>query len=201
MPVIYRPPVALSLDEIKAVTAYLQSLGGEVDVAAINNSSFLEQVKVAATAPASPGPSLLLEGDPEIGKELFFDPESPAGCAKCHTVGEEGGQVGPELTTIAAAQPLDYIIESILHPSAVIVPGFEPVLIITKDSLYVTGIVKEEDTETVAVADSQGKIQQVRKVDIAKQVPQQTSIMPDGFAEILTVRDFHDLLAFLRTLK
>jgi putative heme-binding domain-containing protein len=201
MPTIYRPPIALSLDEIKAVAAYLQSLGGEVDVAAITGSRFLEQVQVAAAAPTPQGPTLLLEGDPEAGKDLFFDPESPAGCAKCHTVQGQGGKVGPELTTIAGAQPLEYLIESVLKPSAVIVAGFEPVLLITRDGQYLTGIVKQEDAESLEIADSQGQLQQVRKADLQERVPQETSIMPGNFAEILTVQDFHNLLAFLQTLK
>jgi putative heme-binding domain-containing protein len=201
MPVIYRPPIALSPDEIKAVATYLQSIGGEVDVAAISGSRFLEQVKVVAAAPASEGPALLVEGDPEMGEDLFFDPESPAGCAKCHTVKDKGGEVGPELTTIASAQPLEYIMESILKPSEVIVTGFEPTLIITKDGRYVTGIVKRETDQVIELADSQGEIQKVRKAEVKEVVPQTTSIMPENFAEILTVQDLHDIIAFLETLK
>jgi len=32
-------------------------------------------------------------------------------------------------------------------------------------------------------------------------VPQKISLMPGNFGEILTVKDFHDLLAYLVTLK
>jgi putative heme-binding domain-containing protein len=201
MPVIYRPPIALKPDEIKAAVSYLQSIGGEVDVAAMDGSPFLEQVKVAAAASAPQGPSLLLEGDPEMGKELFFNSESPAGCAKCHKVGEEGSDVGPELTTIAAAQPLEYIIESILNPNAAIVAGFKTTLLITRDGRYLTGVVQREDDQVIEIADSQGRIQRVSKAEVAERAPQETSPMPGGFDEILTVKDFHDLLAFLQTLK
>lgn len=201
MPVIYRPPIALSVDEIKAVVSYLQSIGGEMDIAAITDSRFLEQVKVAAAAPTPEGPSLLLEGDPEMGEDLFFDLESPAGCAKCHTVKDKGAKVGPELTTVASAQPLEYLIESILKPSAVIVTGFEPILIITKDDRYITGIVKSEDDQVIEVANSQGQIQKVRKAEVKERVPQDVSIMPENFGEILTVQDLHDILAYLETLK
>ncbi len=201
MPVIFRPPIALSVDEIKAVTSYIQGIGGEVDVAAINTSPFMEQVKVSAAAPAPPSPSLLLEGDPEMGQSLFFDPESPAGCAKCHTVKDTGGKVGPELTNIAGQQPAEYIIESILTPSAVIVTGFEATLIITKDGRYITGVVRREDDQVIEIADNQGEIQKVRKADVKDRVLQDVSIMPEGFGEILTIKDFHDLLAFLMTLQ
>ncbi|MCH7760633.1 cytochrome c, partial [candidate division TA06 bacterium] len=35
MPLVYKPPILLQPDEIKAVISYLQSLGGEVDIGAI----------------------------------------------------------------------------------------------------------------------------------------------------------------------
>jgi len=201
MPVIYRPPIALSLDEVKAVASHLQSIGGGVDIVAITDSRFLEQVKVVAAAPAPEGPALLMEGDPEMGEDLFFDLESPAGCAKCHTVKDKGGKVGPELTTIASAQPLEYIIEAILKPSAVIVTGFEPTLIITKNGRYITGIVQREDDQVIELADSQGHLQKVRKAEVKEVVPQTVSIMPENFGEILTVKDLHDILAYVATLK
>jgi putative heme-binding domain-containing protein len=91
--------------------------------------------------------------------------------------------------------------ESILKPSEVIVTGFEPTLIITKDGRYVTGIVKREDDQVIELADSQGQIQKVRKAEVKEVVPQTTSIMPENFAEILTVQDLHDIIAFLETLK
>ncbi len=201
MPIIYKPPIALSFDEIKAIASYLQSIGGEVDVASISSSRFLGQVKVAAAAAAPQGPSLLLDGDAAMGESLFFDPEGPAGCATCHKVKEKGGKVGPDLTTIAGAQPLEYIVESILKPSAVIVTGFEATLLITKDGRYITGIVKEEDSNAIKLADTQGQIQEVRKGGLQERSPQKTSIMPGNYSEILTVKEFSDLLAFLETLK
>lgn len=204
MPVIWKPPIALKPEEIKAVIMYLQNQVGVVDSAAIDRSPFFQRLTAtAATAGAEVAEAWkpYLPGDVEVGKELFFNPESPAGCAKCHTAGDQGGKVGPELTKIAAIQPPQYIIESILEPSKVIVPGFEVTLIKTKDGRFLTGIVKEEDADTIAIADSQGQLQKVAKAEIAERVPQKPSIMPENFSEILTVKDLHDLLGFLLTLK
>jgi nitric oxide reductase subunit C len=65
--------------------------------------------------------------------------ELPAQCKACHTVNGVGGAVGPELTHVAthaaqriedptysgsATTPEEYIHESIMEPSAYIVPGF-----------------------------------------------------------------------------
>lgn len=204
MPVVWRPPIALRPDEIRAVTLYLQSLGGDADVASIDKSPFFAQVQAAtakAQAGAAQAPKLLIPGDPAAGKELFYNPESPAGCAKCHRVGKEGGDVGPELTTIAAAQPLEYLIESILEPNKVIVKGYEAVLLKTNDGRFVTGVVKKEGPDFVEVGDPTGKIQRLAKAEVAERVPQTTSMMPGNFGEVLTVKDFHDIVAYLQTLK
>ena len=205
MPVIWKPPIALKPEQIKAVTMYLQIQGGAEDLAAIEKSPFFKRLEAtAATAGAgqvSEAWKPYLQGDAEEGKELFFDPESPAGCAKCHAIGDQGGTVGPELTKVAAVQTPQYILESVLEPSKVVPKEFKPVLIITKKGQYLGGIVKSEDDKIIRLADSQGQIQDVAKAEIAERVPQDTSLMPGNFAEILTVQDLHNLLAYLTTLK
>ncbi|MDP6560358.1 MAG: c-type cytochrome, partial [Candidatus Binatia bacterium] len=190
MPVVWKPPVALKPGGIKAIIAYLQSQGGSVDIGAIK----LPKKIMAATAKGEGEVAWkpYMTGDPESGMELFFDPESPAGCGKCHIIGGKGGTVGPELTKIAAVQTPQYILESVLEPSKVVPKEFKPTLIITKKGQYLAGIVKGEDEKIIRLANSQGKFQEVLKAEIKERVPQDTSLMPENFAEILTVQDLHN---------
>jgi putative heme-binding domain-containing protein len=197
MPNPMLPPIRLSANEVRAVIVYLQSLGGKVDVAAIKLPAALT-AKAAAPAEAW---SPYMQGDPTKGEKLFFDLDSHAACGKCHKVGNRGGDVGPELTAIAGTRDAKFIIEAILDPSKEIASGYEPILIITRNDRYVTGIIKKEDAAAVEVADSQGKIQRVARADIKQRTPQTTSLMPGNFKEILTVEEFHDVLAFVLTLK
>jgi putative heme-binding domain-containing protein len=204
MPVIWRPPIALKPEEIKAAVTYLQSQGGSVDVAAIDKSPFFQKLKaVAATVGAAVGEAWrpYVQGDPKAGEELFFHPESPVGCGKCHAIGQKGGKVGPELAHLAAIRTAQFVIEAILEPSKEIASGFDSILIETKDGRLITGIIKQEDPAFITVADSQGQLQKVAKAEIAERVPQKISLMPGNFGEILTVKDFHDLLAFLMSQK
>ncbi len=198
MPNPMRPPIRLTPDEIKAVIAYLQSLGETVDVAAIKlPAGLMAQVAQGRAEEVKP----YLAGDPKKGERLFFDPESNAACAKCHRVNGKGGVVGPELTGVAGTREARFIIESILEPSKEIASGYEPILITTTQGRYITGVIKREDANAVEVVDSQAEVHRIPRAQIQEKTPQKTSLMPENFREILTVEEFHDLLAFVLTLK
>ncbi|MBI3995248.1 MAG: c-type cytochrome [Nitrospirae bacterium] len=204
MPTVYKPPIALKVDQILAVDLYLQSLGGEPNAEALMKSPYFELLKKAAgsqSAATTVAFKPYLQGDPEKGKEIFFDPNSKTPCAKCHTVGDKGGKVGPELTNVAGTRDIPYIIQSILEPSAEIASGFEPFLIVTTDGEFITGVKKEEDDKSVTLADTDGQRQKISKDKIEKMVQQKKSIMPDNFRDLLTMDEFHNLLAFLETLQ
>ncbi len=199
MPNPTRPPISLKPDEVRAVVTYLQSLGGTVDLATITLPAGLTARASQAGSAEEVRP--YLPGDPKKGEALFFDPDSNAGCGKCHRVGDRGGGVGPELTHVAGTRDLKFIVESILEPSKQIASGYEPILVITKEGQYLTGIIKREDASTIEIVDNQGQVQKVSKDRIQQRAPQKTSLMPENFREILTVEEFHDVLAFLQTLK
>ena len=93
MPEVYLPPISLNPDEITAVIMYLQAQGCEPDAATIN---LPPEILNAARANVSAGEpfSLVVTGDPEAGRALFFDAEGTAACAKCHTVADVDCVVG-----------------------------------------------------------------------------------------------------------
>lgn len=127
---IDRPPIALKDDEIRSVLLFLLSKSGvdpSPDVAkeiAVAQRRFAGRATVALS---QGGPALKLpEGDPDQGREAF----QKLGCLQCHKIhgvpydGVAG--VGPELTGIGAIQTEHYLLESILNPSAVILPDPSP---------------------------------------------------------------------------
>lgn len=97
----------------------------------------------------------------ESGEKLFFD---RAACAACHRVGERGGMiVGPNLgvgdgmdevfSARAAGRrpelsPIEYAVESILDPDAIVVPTYAPGVMKAIDDLPA----KLDDQEIVSVA-------------------------------------------------
>ena len=111
MPEVDRPPIALNRSEVWAVTAFLQSLGGTVDVT-------LNDVPATAGAAAAGGGGAVAElkipGDPKAGEAVF---QGKGTCIACHTAGKIGAaHVGPDLSQIAKIQTPDYIMKKILDP-------------------------------------------------------------------------------------
>lgn len=200
MPFVYEPPISLNQEELTAVITYLQTQGGEVDQSAIKIPVEVVKKISAGKKGAVVAWAPYMEGDPEVGETLFFDTESNAGCAKCHTVKEKGAKIGPELTTVAGTRTVQFLVESILKPSAVIASGFEPYLIITTDGEYITGVKKSEDEEWIELANQEGEIIEIHKDDIETISPQKTSIMPN-FSKTLNMEEFHNILSFLLKLQ
>ena len=104
----------LPADQVWAVIAYLESLGGTVDVTADDVRSS-QQSAAAAPAPAGATASL----DPQ---EIL----NANGCAGCHSLRGQGGAVGPRFDGVGTRLTRDLIRESILTPGATITAGFEP---------------------------------------------------------------------------
>ena len=81
-------------------------------------------------------------------------------CLSCHTLYAVGGKVGPEITG-ANRGSIDYLLENILDPSAVIPKEYAATRFVLTDDRTVTGIVKGEvngvltvmtDRETLTIA-------------------------------------------------
>jgi len=133
------PPIALSHAEILAVIAYLNSLGGNTD------EGFIQQLREARgnvdlVTPKEDADEVklpILPGNVEAGRKIFEGKE--LACSKCHQVDGEGGQVGPELTAIAASQNAEYLLESLIEPSDVIVRGYKQMIVLLDTGLSVWG--------------------------------------------------------------
>jgi putative heme-binding domain-containing protein len=205
MPLVFKPPIQLNPEEIGAVISYMQTLGGEVDIKSIK---LPDEILKAGAEPIEPWKPYL-SGDSEAGEYMFFDGESNAACSKCHVVVDSAGiargsDTGPELTGIVGIRTPQFIIDSILDPNVEIASGYEQVLIITKDGMYLDGIPIREDSEAIVITRQDGD--RVVEITIAKDqietlAPQTTSMMPGNYSEILTIQEFHDIMAYLMTLK
>jgi quinoprotein glucose dehydrogenase len=138
-------------------------------------------------------------GNAELGKKIFFDrPE--AQCVRCHKVNGTGGDVGPDLSHVAAQKPREYLLESIVLPNKQIAPGFESVLVTLKSDESYAGVVKSETDSELVLNSTETGVLKLKKSEI-KSRRASLSPMPDGLGQILTKSDLRNLVEFLASLK
>jgi putative heme-binding domain-containing protein len=130
-------------------------------------------------------------GDPVQGK-LVFDQQ----CAKCHRHGNEGGQVGPDLSGVAAV-PREELLVHILDPSRAVEGNYVAYTVATTDGRVISGLLAAETRTTVELLDAEAKRQVVVREDIDEMVASKKSLMPEGFEKQITPTQLNDLLAFL----
>lgn len=158
-------------------------------------------IRSLARSPADSTWQPYLKGDPEAGRKLFFDEKGKAQCAKCHSVNREGGRVGPALDRIASRRAPEYVMESIVQPSKDIDPDFEAVQIVTAKGIVIVGLRVNESNFSIQVREEKGAFHSLLKNELESVTVLKKSLMPDNVAEVLTVKELHDLFAYLMTLE
>ncbi|MGO9464326.1 MAG: PVC-type heme-binding CxxCH protein [Isosphaeraceae bacterium] len=136
-------------------------------------------------------PELSKGGDPARGKLVFQQQ-----CAKCHRHGNEGGQVGPDLSGTAALPRTELLIH-ILDPSRSVEGNFVQYTVATVDGRMIAGLLASETRTTVELLDAEAKRHVVVREDIEQMTASKKSLMPEGFEKQVSSRDLNDLLAFL----
>ncbi|MGJ8643289.1 MAG: PVC-type heme-binding CxxCH protein [Luteolibacter sp.] len=139
-------------------------------------------------------------GDPYRGEEIYR--RKALSCTGCHAIGSAGAQIGPNLATIGSSAPTDYMVESILEPSAAIAEHYENTLITMKDGSAHMGVISFKSNNEVVLMDSAqgGKEIRLRADEIAKE-QSMPSLMPAGLADQLASRqEFLDLAKFISVL-
>jgi len=135
-------------------------------------------------------PDYLKTADRSQGRHLFART-----CVSCHVLFGEGGKIGPELTGSQRAN-LDYVLENILDPSAVVASDYQVTLVQTKDGRLITGIIKQENDKVVTVQ-TQNESIPVLKSEIEERTKSAVSMMPEGLLDKLKNEEVRDLVAYL----
>jgi PQQ-dependent dehydrogenase (methanol/ethanol family) len=141
-------------------------------------------------------------GNLAAGEQLFF---GKANCAACHEVNGRGTIVGPDLST-AGRLPAELLRQKILTPSTNTNtqgrgrrrgPSFAVVK--TKTGQELRGIVRNEDTFTLLLIDTTGKLQRFDKQNLAELRYEAQSLMPGDYGQRLSEAELQNLVAYLKT--
>lgn len=189
MPKVYRSPIGLREEQIKAVIAYLQSQGGEVDTWAVDVDRRQLQVEPAFNPFRS--------GDLLRGKATFKE----VGCGNCHAVGSEGGGVGPELTAIGAYRNWEWLAESILDPDAEIGHEWTGATVFPYWGETVSGMLRANTDSVVTLMVMADEFESFPRSEVERVEISETSSMPRNYSQILTFRQIADIVIYLENLK
>jgi putative heme-binding domain-containing protein len=136
-------------------------------------------------------------GDAARGETIFR--RRDLACVKCHALGGAGGQVGPDLASVGASAPVDYLIDSLLLPNKAIKENYHSLVVGTNDGRILTGIkVRETNTELV-LRNAEDREIAIPRSTIAERAPG-GSLMPDGLTDNLTRAELLHLVRFLSEL-
>jgi putative membrane-bound dehydrogenase-like protein len=138
-------------------------------------------------------------GDPNRGRELFFDQK--AACAACHRAGSKGEKIGPDLTTIGSIRNRRDLAEAILFPEASLARGYESYSIVTRSGQVQSGIVERQTPAAIFIRTSNRAQLRIARDEIDEMLPSPTSIMPQGLGKSLSPAELADVIAFLESLK
>jgi putative heme-binding domain-containing protein len=134
-------------------------------------------------------------GDAKNGHAVFTK-----SCAVCHELFGEGEKVGPELTH-ANRKDKDFLLASIVDPSAVVRKEFINYNIETSDGRVLNGLVAEQNGSSVTLAVAKNEKTTVSRDKIVSMRESEISLMPEGLMHGLTPQERRDLFSYLQSEK
>ena len=139
-----------------------------------------------------------LEGGDEKNGERLIREHPSAQCIKCHKLGGEGGEAGPNLDRIGRRVDRAYLLRSMMQPSAEYAKGWAVVTLTLDDGSTVTGTLLDENEERLRVRIGEEE----RDIAATQMTSRKTtpSAMP-VMAPLLTRSEARDLVEYLHRLR
>ncbi len=189
------------LVDMKAGYQLNDKIAKEVSEEIFNNPEQKVRILASQFFPRNGSPLKLdfvnrMEGNDEKGKVIFA-----TYCTTCHRHGENGNDIGPDLTNIHKKFDKLSLLDAIINPSASMVFGFESWTIKTKKDKYYMGFLLGDDGKNIILKDASGEKQVVKVADILKKEKMSKSLMPDPTALGLKEQELSDLSTYLMSFK
>jgi len=138
------------------------------------------------------------EGDPARGERVYRRAELL--CMNCHAVAGAGGQVGPDLASIGASAPLDYIVQALLDPQATVKEGYHITSLTRQDGSITSGVLLRETPTELILRDALDVEHRVPRGQVQSRFISPVSLMPPGLTSQVRDDELVDLLSFLSRL-
>ena len=202
----------LSRDEIWSVVAYVMSLSGPEQSGTVG---------AASAGPPGPGesapesgrttglPEALpeggkasagLTGEPDKGRELYFDAADDLNCAQCHRVRGMGAEVGPDLSGLADRSARQILRDIVLPGSRLSSrPALFELTTVAGERLMVLKAGEQEQRIRFYDITALPPVRRTLDRDRVQSLePQPGSPMPDTYGQRYTLKQLLDLVSFLK---
>ncbi|HEV7278635.1 MAG TPA: PVC-type heme-binding CxxCH protein [Pirellulaceae bacterium] len=138
-------------------------------------------------------------GNAGSGQKVYLAEKSQ--CAKCHVIGDQGKEVGPNLSEIGSKLSPQALYESILYPSAGISHNYETWTYVLSDGSVVTGIPVSDTATEVVVKTSEGVSKTIAKTEVEESKKSEVSLMPADLHAQMKIAELVDLVEYLKAQK
>ncbi|MCA9125518.1 MAG: DUF1080 domain-containing protein [Planctomycetales bacterium] len=168
-----------------AISQQLKDVWGVVRKTAEEKALQIEQYRKLV---ASKNPPV----DVALGRAIFAKT-----CQRCHVLYGIGERIGPDLTGSNRAN-LDYLLENIVDPSAVMAKEYQQSIFITENGQLITGILQSETPQAITLRTADATV--VLPVDeILERKESAQSMMPDNQLSQFTEHETRSLIAYLQS--
>ncbi len=137
-------------------------------------------------------PERVAAANPSRGRVVF-----EAQCALCHQLFDQGKHIGPELTGSNRGE-LDYVLNNVVDPNAIIGRDYQLTTIETNDGRTAAGIVQRETPSAVTIVNIAETLT-IARDNIRKLERHEMSLMPAGLLQAMKEEEVADLVAYLRS--
>lgn len=135
-------------------------------------------------------PAVVASGDKRNGRAVFNKT-----CSSCHALYGYGDHTGLDLTG-SSRNNLDFLLDNIVDPSAVVNADFRMRVVVLGDGRILNGIIVAKTDRTITLKSQTGTTV-VGRNDIDDMQESKLSLMPDGLLESLPETQVRDLIAYL----
>jgi putative membrane-bound dehydrogenase-like protein len=168
-----------------SIDKQIAELWGVVRETAADRAKLIADWKKRLTAKSKDQPDL------NLGRAVYAKT-----CQQCHTLYAVGGKVGPDITGSNRAN-LDYLLENVFDPSAVIPKEYAATRFNLADGRVITGILKGETPAAVTVL-TENETLTIPVGDVEKRTPSALSMMPDDILKKISEPELRALVAYLQ---
>jgi putative heme-binding domain-containing protein len=137
-------------------------------------------------------------GDRARGEQLV---RKKGNCLVCHTVGWEGGSMGPPLTDIGNRRSVTFLRKTLDDPASTVPYNFVYLDLVTKARKHISGVRLSEDTYSIQLRDLSGNLHSYFKTELAETRPNPKRTPMPAYRGAFSDSEMNDVIAYLLSLR